>query len=122
MVIGLLAALGAAAVYPFMFLLYGEVAKTLVNFGRDNISSNEAQSSTKFYSNNASFSYSLTSMKINTSEDKCAVKNQGQQEYDNKINDIVNYYVLLGFLTLILEYLAHVTWNSASERQIKRMR
>nr|APD26504.1 ATP-binding cassette transporter subfamily B member 1-like X2 protein [Brachionus koreanus] len=122
MVIGLIAALGAAVVYPFMFLLYGEVAKTLVNYGKENISSDNSHLSTFFNMGSTDFSLNLTSTKIKTIEDKCGVENQGQQEYDDKINEIVRYYVLLGFITLFLEYLAHVTWNSASERQIKKMR
>nr|QNH67868.1 ATP-binding cassette transporter subfamily B member 1-like protein X1 [Brachionus rotundiformis] len=119
MVIGFAAALGAAAVYPLMFLLYGEVAKTLVNYGRDNTS--YASTTISLYSNNTSFIFTSTSSTINET-DKCSVKPQRQQDYDNKISEIVNYYVLLGFITLFFEYLAHVSWNSASERQIKKMR
>nr|QNH67930.1 ATP-binding cassette transporter subfamily B member 1-like protein X2 [Brachionus plicatilis] len=115
MIVGLAAALGAAVVYPFMFYLYGEVAKTLVNYGRDKNNSQNLNSSTNLVFNS-------TSGSINVIEDRCEVENKEQKDYDNKISEIVNYYVLLGFVTLFLEYLAHVTWNSASERQINKLR
>lgn len=104
MIIGFLAALGAAAVYPLMFLLYGQVANTLIEYGKDDLDFNN-----------------LTTT-VNPQEDKCIIPSREQQDYDNKISEIANYYVLLGFITLLMEYVAHVTWNSASERQINKMR
>nr|UOU03321.1 ATP-binding cassette subfamily B1-like 1 [Brachionus rubens] len=137
MIIGVIAALCAAAVYPFMFLLYGDVAKTLVNYGK--VSSNysttfqfqnfTSQSTIPYFESNSTltaFIYnSTTSFNTNSSNsivDKCQILSEEEKNFDGKITETVNYYVLLGFITLVLEYIAHVTWNTSSERQIKNMR
>lgn len=106
MIIGILAAFGAAAIYPLMFWLYGQVANTLINYGKDDMDLNNQNFSTT----------------VSPTQDKCTVQSEEQSNYDNKIREIANYYVLLGFITLLMEYIAHVTWNSASERQINKMR
>lgn len=50
------------------------------------------------------------------------VQDQANVDYDAKMKETINYYVMFGFLSLFVDYLAHVTWNTASERQIKNMR
>lgn len=48
-----------------------------------------------------------------------------QGDYTNfqgRINDTANIYVGIGFASLVANYLFHVMWNTACERQIKRMR
>ncbi|CAF0883871.1 unnamed protein product, partial [Brachionus calyciflorus] len=131
MILGLAAAIGAAVVYPFMFMLYGNVAKTLVNYGKNrtnditmNLISNLTTSATITESQTQSFQSILnsTSVLANSTINKCEILTEEEKDFDGKIRTTVNYYVLLGFITLILEYIAHVTWNTSSERQIKKMR
>ena len=133
MVLGLIAAVCAAGVYPIMFLLYGDVAKTLVNYGKNktNYSTisygtstlpNYNLSSSSFVYNVSTTTSHFTSNFTSKINDTCAELTEEEKDFDGNINKSINYYVLLGFITLILEYLAHVTWNTTSERQIKKMR
>ena len=38
------------------------------------------------------------------------------------MRSIINYYVLLGFGSILFSYLSSVTWLTAAERQVRRLR
>nr|QUF59438.1 ATP-binding cassette transporter Abcb1-like1-2 [Brachionus angularis] len=89
-----------------MFFMYGKVAGALIDYKR--------------VSNQYTFNFTL--INITKLIDKCDEIPSEDRNFDQKIKTNVNLYVLFGFLSLVLEYLAHVTWNITSERQIKKMR
>ena len=43
-------------------------------------------------------------------------------DYDSTIKGTLNYFVLVAFGSLLANYIAHVTFNTAAERQIKTIR
>lgn len=48
--------------------------------------------------------------------------NTNAQSPTAAIASIINYYALLGFMSLILSWIAWVCWITAAERQVRRIR
>lgn len=44
------------------------------------------------------------------------------EDYTKSIDDNIMYYVIAGFTSLFLNYLAATCWDTAAERQTKRIR
>ena len=57
-----------------------------------------------------------------TKINKCFDVPEDEQNFEESISNTVNLLAMLGFIFLFLNYLCHVTWNTASARQIKRIR
>lgn len=131
MIFGLIAALCGASVYPIIFLLNGRIAKTLVYYEKNKTSFSSTTilyrtSNIPIYNlSTAYFSSIFTNFTRNFSnitDNKCGKLTKEERDFDGRIKETVNYFVLLGFVTLILQYIAHVTWNISCERQTKKMR
>lgn len=43
-------------------------------------------------------------------------------DYDGRVNGAINLFVILAFVFLFMNYLVSVCFNTAAERQIKRIR
>ena len=43
-------------------------------------------------------------------------------DFDSKMANLINLYVIIGFSSLLSNYLSNVCYNTAAERQIKRIR
>jgi len=109
-------ALIAAGLYPLMFLIYGEVANTFVDFEKykKKTQLNETLFSTQSAIETSTFLPNITN--------KCFEYTSGSIDFDGRMSKSVKLYVLIGFISLLLYYLANVCMNTAAERQIKRMR
>ncbi|CAF0737437.1 unnamed protein product [Brachionus calyciflorus] len=112
MIIGTIAAMGSAVIYPLIFLMYGRVVEVFVDKSK---ASN---------SNSSQIISTTISTTITTSMNtiKCLTENSDSQSNDNKMQETIYYYVGFGFIALFLNYVSHVCWNTAGERQIKKMR
>ncbi|CAF0878135.1 unnamed protein product [Brachionus calyciflorus] len=120
MIIGILASLGASAIFPLMYVFYGQVANLFINYG--NQTNNTNSNLTEFSSSTTPFAlFNLTTtLAQNVSNDKCLTKKS--TDSDSEINDIVKYYVIFGFACLVFEYILYAAWNTAGERQVNKMR
>ncbi|CAF1063871.1 unnamed protein product, partial [Brachionus calyciflorus] len=116
-VIGSICAAGAAVVYPLVFLLYGRIVNIFIDYMKDSNSSyNSTNSSTSFYN----FTTTTTTTSANTV--KCLSLNPVDESSDSRMNSTIPIYVGFGFISVFLNYVAHVCWNTAGEKQIKKMR
>nr|UOU03322.1 ATP-binding cassette subfamily B1-like 3-1 [Brachionus rubens] len=109
MIFGTITAAGASSMFPLVFLLYGRIVDVFVeiNVGQAgfNVTSTPAYTTT-----------------TQTNALKCLTANPENKSNDARMEDSINLYVAFGFISLALNYLAHVCWNTAGERQIKKMR
>lgn len=42
--------------------------------------------------------------------------------FDNRIDESIKYYIIFGFFSIIVNYIAYACFDTAAERQIKRIR
>lgn len=116
MVIGIIAALGSALIQPLSFLLYGNVATILVNSqilasysSKLNTTTTTSATTTSTTSSSITSCYSISSL-------------SSAQSYSDQLNQQIVYYVIIAFASLFVNYVLHVTWNTAAERQCKKIR
>ncbi|CAF0894843.1 unnamed protein product [Brachionus calyciflorus] len=102
-IIGSISAAGGAVIYPIIFLLYGRIVNVFVDNNQNSLS-------------NSTFTLT-TSAPI-----KCLSLNSDNESNDSRIQNTINLYVACGFISVAVNYLAHVCWNTAGEKQIKKMR
>ncbi|CAF1391257.1 unnamed protein product [Adineta steineri] len=106
MIIGTIAAIIAGSLYSVMLILYRRAMTELVNLGK--LKANITTNSTTTTNLSECFIVPNNSTTFDSSE--------------NDINDVVNYYVLVGFLSVFFYWLAWICWILSSERQVRRMR
>nr|UOU03323.1 ATP-binding cassette subfamily B1-like 3-2 [Brachionus rubens] len=104
-VIGSISAIGTAVMFPLVFLMYGRVVNVFVDLNK---------------TSNQTITVTTTTTSANTL--KCLSANPNNESNDNRMQETIYYYVGFGFLSLLLNYIAHVCWNTAGEKQIKKMR
>ncbi|UJR08520.1 hypothetical protein I4U23_012783 [Adineta vaga] len=94
MFVGTIAALGFGACYPLMLLIYRKVLNSLLKQSNHNIS------------NDCLMMVNHTETNLSTA----ALKN------------VINYYLILGFVVAILSWIAWSSWIITGERQVRRIR
>lgn len=53
----------------------------------------------------------------------CSIKtNKIDSDFDSRVSKSIKFYLTIGVVSLFVNYLANVCWNTACERQIKKMR
>nr|QNH67870.1 ATP-binding cassette transporter subfamily B member 1-like protein X3 [Brachionus rotundiformis] len=106
-VIGTLSAAGSSVVFPLIFLLYGQIVGVFVDINASGSNTTVAQTPKTVTS-----PYGV----------ECLSSNPDNESSSARIEDAIYLYVGFGFLSLVLNYIAHVCWNTAGEKQIKKMR
>ncbi|UJR22125.1 hypothetical protein I4U23_025189 [Adineta vaga] len=101
MFIGLTAALGSGACYPVMLIIYKAVLNGLTN-------------------DNTMNTTSLVNRSSECKTDRVNVTTPVSPT--DAMRDIINYYIILGFGSILLHYVSSATWLLASERQVRRIR
>lgn len=48
--------------------------------------------------------------------------NKIDSDFDSRVSKSIKFYLTIGVVSLFVNYLANVCWNTACERQIKKMR
>ncbi|CAF3496524.1 unnamed protein product [Rotaria sp. Silwood1] len=100
MIIGSIAAIGSGVCFPMMFFIYQKALNGFVSYSHMN--------SNNTYTNSSECLSGLT----NTTETSQA---------DN-IKHIIKYYVLIGFVSIFLSWIAWSSWMIAAERQVRCIR
>ncbi len=119
MIIGSVCGLLSAALYPLIFYLFGEVAGSFVEFEainilKDRIRANGSNITEQQETNLINF--------ILKNQSTCGETLLSTSDFDKKINESIIFYVIFGFSSVFCNYLAFVTFNTAAERQVKRVR
>ncbi|CAF3295551.1 unnamed protein product, partial [Rotaria sp. Silwood2] len=105
MIIGSLAAIAVGACYTLILFLYQRVTDTLVDFGK--LQTNATNLSFRLFSSCNSYIIPTTTKADSPHE---------------TILSIIKYYILLGFLSIFLYWIAWACWMMAAERQVRRIR
>ncbi|RMZ94151.1 multidrug resistance 1-like isoform X1, partial [Brachionus plicatilis] len=106
-IIGTLSAAGASAVFPLVFLLYGQIVGVFVDINASGKNATISQTPKTVTS-----PYGV----------ECLSSNPDNESSSNRIESVIYLYVGFGFISLVLNYIGHVCWNTAGEKQIKKMR
>ncbi|CAF1523752.1 unnamed protein product [Adineta ricciae] len=101
MLIGILAALANGATYSIMLVIYKQVL--------NNLSNNTVASNTTLFNRSSECKTDFVNVTHPVSPTEA-------------MKSIINYYVLLGFGSILFSYLSSVTWLTAAERQVRRVR
>nr|QUF59441.1 ATP-binding cassette transporter Abcb1-like12 [Brachionus angularis] len=109
MLIGTIAAIASAVVYPLMFLSYGQVAGTFVDLIK--------------YENLNKENFNITAkLAYNQTINKCYELSNKDTHFNNRIDKSIIYYIIFGLSSILVNYIAYACFDTAAERQIKRIR
>ena len=121
MLIGTIFACGSGGMYAVIFVFYGRVVTTFLEV-EDNTTNRTAL--VKIWYATSYFKYAVNRRIEKISEIRCIFSKNLTDEItaDRNIEETSYNYVILGFVSLVANYLANICWNTAAERQIKRIR
>jgi hypothetical protein len=117
LIIGALLSILSGGTYPILFWLFGRVAGILLDTQKYEILNqfNLTNQSSIIGNNISQNNYS----NLNNS---CYKLSDADTNFSGRLSDSINIYVIFGFLSIFLNYVSHLSFNLAAERQTKRIR